>query len=228
MCSHAEKVGLVVLAVAAFVLLGIAPRDRATWALENLVPVLEGLALVLYYRWAGVELTRLCYYLVVLHLVIQMIGGHYSYAEVPLFNHLRDRFGWSRNHYDRVGHLAVGFCLFHPIREICLRSTPLAASRGWSSFFALMTIIAIAAVWEVWEWIVAVTAHPELGTAFLGAQGDPWDAQKDILLAPLGAVVAAAAFTHWHNRLLEQGHSRAAPVDSAERTSDRTTARPGY
>jgi putative membrane protein len=204
MCSRAEKRILVAVTLGFFVLLGIAPRDRATWALENLVPVLEGLGLILYCRWARIEPTRLSCYLIVLHVGVQMIGGHYSYAEVPLFNDLRDRFGWSRNHYDRVGHFAVGFCLLHPLREICLRSTPLSASRRWSSFFALTTIVAIGGMWEVWEWVVAVTTYPELGTNFLGAQGDPWDAQKDILLAPLGAAVSAALFTRWHNGLLDQ------------------------
>src|SRR5687768_15730634 len=111
MTSRAEKIGLIAFTLAAFVLLGIAPRDRATWAMENAVPVLQAGLVAAYYRWGGVEMTRVSYYLIALHLLVQMIGGHYSYAEVPLFNTLRDWFGWSRNHYDRVGHFALGFCL---------------------------------------------------------------------------------------------------------------------
>lgn len=181
--------------------LAIHPRERDAWALENLVPFLELLACAIYYRW--VELTRASYVLIFVHLVVQMIGGHYTYAEVPLFNWLRDEFGWSRNHYDRVAHFAVGFCLYVPVREICLRRSPLAGSKAWTSFFVYSVLTAVAGIWEVWEWLVAEWAYSDLGTAYLGTQGDAWDAQKDILLAPVGAVAAALLFTRWHNRLLK-------------------------
>ena len=91
-----------------------------------------------------------------------------------------------------------------PIREICLRRTPLRASKHWAGFFTLTTICAIAGLWEVWEWLVAATAYSDLGQAYLGVQGDPWDAQKDILLAPIGAAAAAVLFTKLHNAALER------------------------
>jgi putative membrane protein len=217
MSSSFEKRAFVAAYLILAVLLGIAPHDRGVWALENSVPFVEGLAAVLYYRWRSVELTRLAYGCVFLHLVIQMIGGHYTYAEVPFFDWLKEQFHWSRNHYDRLAHFAVGFCLYVPIREICLRRTPLSASRRWAGFFTLMTITAIAGMWEVWEWIVAEIASPDAGTAYLGMQGDPWDAQKDILMAPLGVVAAVLVFTARHNAVLDalaRESSQKAPLDA--------------
>ncbi|MBI3831439.1 MAG: DUF2238 domain-containing protein [Planctomycetes bacterium] len=202
MTSRAEKIGLVSAYCAIAVALGIYPYDRQDWALENSVPFLEGLAAIIYYRFRKVEFTRLCYYLIFVHLVVQMIGGHYTYARVPLFDWLRDYFHWSRNHYDRLAHFALGFCLYPPIREICLRRTPLKASRRWAAFFTLTTICAIAGLWEVWEWLVAAGTHSDLGEAYLGTQGDPWDAQKDIVLAPIGAVAALFALTKFHDAAL--------------------------
>jgi len=185
-------------------LLGIKPYDRLAWALENSVPLVEGLAFIIYYRWKKVELTRLTYWLIFGHLIIQCIGGHYTYEKVPLFDWLRDYFGWARNHYDRLAHIALGFCLYIPLREIFLRRTPLNASRAWAGFFTLVTIMAIAGMWEVWEWLVAANAQSDLGNSYLGAQGDPWDAQKDIVLAPIGAVAALFLLTGWHNAALER------------------------
>jgi putative membrane protein len=202
MATRAEKIGLVVSYLLFAALLGIRPVDRQDWALENSVPFLEGLAAVLYCRWRKVELTRLSYYLVWVHLLVQVIGGHYTYEKVPLFDWLRDTLHWSRNHYDRLAHFALGFCLYIPIREICRRRSPLRSSRLWTAFLSLSVVAALAGLWEVWEWLVAVLAHPELGAAYLGLQGDPWDPQKDILLAPVGAVLALLFLTRPHDRLL--------------------------
>jgi putative membrane protein len=207
------KKGLIAAYFLVAVALGIQPYDRAAWALENSVPFLEGLACVLYFYWRGVELTGMAYLFVFLHLIIQMIGGHYTYERVPLFDSLRDLFGWSRNHYDRVAHFAVGFCLYIPVREICLRRTPLSASRPWAAFFTFMTLCAVAGMWEVWEWLVAAIAYPDLGSAYLGTQGDPWDAQKDILLAPLGAAAAGLLFAPWHDRVLNR--NKLVPIPSS-------------
>lgn len=204
MTTHGERIILLLAYFAFATVLGINPHDRAAWALENVAPLVEVLVVVWYLRWRGVEFTRLSYYMIFLHVGIQLIGGHYTYAEVPLFNSLRDHFQWQRNHYDRLAHAAVGFCLYHPIREICLRRTPLKSSRAWTAFFTLATITAIAGMWEVWEWIVAATAYSDLGAAYLGTQGDPWDAQKDIVLSPLGALIAAGLFTGIHDRALEK------------------------
>jgi putative membrane protein len=192
-----------------FLALAIHPTDRAAWALENSVPLCQGLAVIMYAKWPGVELTRPACYLIFVHMIVQMIGGHYTYAEVPLFDWLKDYFGWSRNHYDRLAHFALGFCLYIPVREICLRRTPLRQSTQWGAFFTLMTISAIAGIWEVWEWIVAALAYSDLGAAYLGTQGDAWDAQKDIALAPLGAIICALLLTSWHNRSLSSLESTA-------------------
>jgi putative membrane protein len=211
MLTRFEKIALIAAYFAVALLLGIHPVDRADWALENSVPFLEGLAVVLYFRVRGVELSRLAYGLIFIHLVVQMIGGHYTYEREPLFSWLRDTLHWQRNHYDRLAHFALGFCLYVPIREICLRRTPLRSSRAWSAFFTLMTITAAAGLWEVWEWLVAAYAHPDLGAAYLGLQGDPWDSQKDIIMAPIGALAALVCVTRRHDALLE-GIQRTEPA----------------
>lgn len=202
MCNRREKIALIAAYFVLAALLGINPEDRQVWAIENSVPFLEGLAVILYWRWRRVELTRLSYYLIFSHLVIQMIGGHYTYAKVPMFDWLKESFNWSRNHYDRLAHFAVGFCLYVPVREICVRRSPLKESRGWTLFFSLCVISAVAGIWEVWEWLVAVAAPHDSGMAYLGEQGDRWDAQKDIVLSPLGAAAAAVLFTREHDRQL--------------------------
>jgi putative membrane protein len=168
------------------------------------VPLVEVLAAVWYLKWRGVEFTALSYRLVFIHVIVQLIGGHYTYAEVPAFNWLRDEFGWSRNHYDRLAHFALGYCLYIPVREICLRRTPLSASPAWAAFFTFTTITAAAGLWEVWEWLVAATAYSDLGATYLGTQGDPWDAQKDIILAPIGVVFAWLSLTRLHDRTLQR------------------------
>lgn len=200
MISKTEKTGLIAAYILVAVWLGIHPVDRADWALENTVPLLEGLAFLLYARYRPFTFTRCAWYLVFIHLIVQVIGGHYTYEKVPLFDWLRDTLSWSRNHYDRLAHFALGFCLYAPIREICLRRTPLKPSPRWAAFFTLSVITAVAGLWEVWEWIVAVTAHPDLGSAYLGMQGDPWDAQKDLILAPIGATCALVLLTWLHDR----------------------------
>ncbi len=202
MLKKQEKWTLLLIYVAVFIALAIHPRERDTWALENSVPFLELMAVLIYYRW--VELSRLSYYLILGHLIIQMIGGHYTYAEVPLFNWIRDALGDSRNQYDRVAHFLLGFLLYIPIREICLRRTPLFASPRWATSFSITTIAAVGGLWEVFEWLVAVTAYPELGTQYLGLQGDVWDPQKDIILAVIGAVAAQAVFASRHEKGIQE------------------------
>lgn len=199
MISNVERHALIATYLVLAILLGIQPVNRPDWALENLVPLLEGLAFVLYSRWRPFTFTRLCWYLMFVHLIVQVIGGHYTYEKVPAFDWLRDTFDWSRNHYDRLAHFAMGFCLYIPIREICLQRTPLGASAKWAAFFTLSVVTSIAGLWEVWEWMVSVLAHPDLGSAYLGLQGDMWDAQKDLILGPVGATFALFLLTGFHN-----------------------------
>jgi putative membrane protein len=116
------------------------------------------------------------------------VGAHYTYSEVPLFDRIRDAFGYSRNHYDRVIHFAYGLLLAHPIRELFRK---VASARGfWSYLLPLLLVMASSCAYEIVEWLFAVAVEPAQGTAFLGTQGDPWDAQKDMALATTGALLA--------------------------------------
>jgi putative membrane protein len=180
---------------------GIGPRERGTWWLE-VAPVLLGVPfLVSTYR--RFPLTPLAYVLIWLHAIILMVGGHYTYAEVPLFNWIRDAFGLARNHYDRVGHLAQGFVPAILAREVLLRTSPLRPG-GWLYFLVCCVCLAISALYELIEWWAALLTSPETGTAFLGTQGDVWDTQWDMFLALAGSAVAQLALSRFHQRQLDR------------------------
>jgi putative membrane protein len=174
----------------------IAPKDRFTWFLEVL-PAFLG-AVVLLATRKRFPLTPLLQTLIAIHMIILMVGGHYTYAEVPLFNYLRDVFHLSRNHYDRVGHFAQGFVPAIIAREVLLRRSPLVSGK-WLSFIVICICLAISAVYELFEWTVAVLTG-ESATAFLGTQGDVWDTQKDMAFCAAGAVCALILLTRWHDR----------------------------
>ncbi len=161
------------LALTLLVLLwsGIAPKDRFTWFLE-VAPVLIALPLLILSRHAF-PLTSLAYGLLALHGVILMIGGHYTYAEMPLFNWLRDSFDLARNHYDRLGHIAQGFIPAIVAREILLRRSPLQPGK-WLFFLTTCFCLAFSAFYEMIEWWVAVGSGDD-AVAFLATQGDVWD-----------------------------------------------------
>ncbi|MEW6677552.1 MAG: DUF2238 domain-containing protein [Pseudomonadota bacterium] len=177
---------------------GIGPRDRFTWFLEVL-PVLLVLPLLL---WTGrrFRFTDLAYGLMAIHAVILMVGGHYTYAEMPLFNWLRDSFDLARNHYDRLGHVAQGFIPAIVAREILVRTSPLQ-SGGWLFFLTTCFCLAFSAFYEMIEWWVAVASGDE-AVAFLATQGDVWDTQWDMFLALLGAVCSQLLLGRWHDRQL--------------------------
>jgi putative membrane protein len=187
---------LALYAVVAFATLWAPPAGRLSWALEVgpgliLVAVLAGL-----YR--GLPLSHFVYGCVFLHLLVLTYGGYYTYAMTPLGNWARDTFHLARNHYDRVGHLALGVFPSFLAKEILLRRTPLR--RGpWLTFLVLSVILAFAAFWELLEWWVALLVAPDVGVAFLGAQGDPWDAQWDMFLALVGAAIALPTLGAWHD-----------------------------
>ncbi|MEW8691919.1 MAG: DUF2238 domain-containing protein, partial [Candidatus Thiodiazotropha endolucinida] len=169
------------------ILSGLDPvADRYTWFLETL-PVMIGLPL-LYYTRQGFPLTILVYRLLALHAVILIIGGYYTYAEVPLFNWLRDSYELSRNHYDRIGHFFQGFVPAMLAREILLRRSPLRPGR-WLFFLCVCFCLAFSAFYELIEWWVALMSE-QAAEAFLGTQGDPWDTQTDMFLALIGAICA--------------------------------------
>ena len=196
--SKRELVILICIYLVGFVLLGIKPHDRADWALENLFPISQLIAVIISYRYY--KFTRLSYYLIFFYLFVQSWGGHFTYAEAAPFNWVRDNFGFARNHYDRVAHFMLGFLLGIPIREILMLFVK--ASRRWLAFLTASIVLAIGAFYELIEWWIAVFATPELGVAFLGSQGDPWDSQWDMFLALVGAVIALALFQSWNDRQL--------------------------
>jgi len=176
----------------------IRPHDYFTWFLEVL-PVFVGAALLLptYYTF---RLTSLLYVLLAIHACILMIGGHFTYAEVPLFDWIRDTLHLARNHYDRVGHFAQGFVPFILTREILIRRSPLRPGK-WLNFLSIAVCLAFSAFYELVEWGTAV-ATGEAATAFLGTQGDPWDTQWDMFMALVGACVSMATLSRAHDKAL--------------------------
>ncbi len=178
----------------------IHPRDRLTWLLEVAPALLAILVLALSY--SRFRLTPLAYWLILLHSVILMIGGHYTYAKVPAFNWLRDYFDLARNNYDKVGHFAQGFIPAIIAREILLRRQ-VVNGRRWLNVLIVCICLAISACYELIEWWVALLSG-EAADAFLGTQGDIWDTQSDMALALLGAILALLLLTGTHDRQLSK------------------------
>jgi putative membrane protein len=196
--SKRELIVLLCLYLIGFMLLAINPHDRADWALENLFPLSQLLAVIISYRYF--KFTRLSYYMFFFYLFVQSWGGHFTYAEAWPFNWLRNNLHLSRNHYDRVAHFMLGFLLAIPIREILLQFVQ--ASRRWMNFITAAIVLAIGAFYELIEWWVAVLATPDLGDKFLGTQGDVWDTQWDMFLALVGAALTLFLFSRRHDREL--------------------------
>lgn len=201
-----EPLGLLFLAGIALVLSGIGPKDRFTWLLE-VAPVLIGVP-VLLATYRRFPLTPLAYRLVFVHALILMLGGHYTYAEVPAGFWVRDLLGLSRNPYDRLGHLAQGFVPAILARELLLRRTPLSRG-GWLFTLVTAVCLAISALYELVEWGTAVLTG-EAAEAFLGTQGDVWDTQWDMFVALLGALFAQLLLARLHDRELSRLPNRPA------------------
>ena len=178
----------------------IGPYDRFTWWLE-VAPVLIALP-ILILTWRNFPLTRLVYILIAIHMIILIIGGHYSYARMPVFDWLRDAFQLSRNHYDKVGHFAQGFMPVVVTREILLRTTPLRRGK-MLAFLAISVCLSLSAVYELVEWAAAFLTG-EAANDFLGTQGDPWDTQKDMATCLLGSIAGLILFSQLHDRDLGQ------------------------
>jgi len=196
--SRLLKAALLGLTVGVLLWSGIEPKDRFTWFLE-VVPVLVGLPLLV--LTAGrFPFTPLVYVLLTIHGAILMVGGHYTYAEMPLFDWIRDSYGLARNHYDRVGHVAQGFIPAMVAREILLKTSPLQRG-GWLFFLTTCVCLALSAFYELIEWWVAVASGDE-AVAFLATQGDVWDTQWDMFLALLGALSSQLLLRRWHDRQL--------------------------
>lgn len=179
---------------------GIGPHDYPTWLLE-VAPAIIAAALLWYTR-DRFPLTRLAYVLILIHCVILMIGGHYTYALVPLGDWVREAFDHTRNNYDKLGHLAQGFIPAIVAREILIRNK-VVNFPGWRDFLIVCVVLAISAFYELIEWWVALLSE-EAADSFLGTQGYIWDTQSDMWFALIGAVLALVLLSRLHDRQLEQ------------------------
>ncbi len=177
------------------------PAGRLNWALE-VGPGLAAIAVLaaVYRRFPMSHLVYVCWFV---HTLVLVYGGYYTYANTPLGNWARDAFHLARNHYDRVGHLALGFFPALTIREVLLRRTPLVPG-GWLTFLILSVVLAVGAFWELVEWWTTLVVAGDVGTAFLGSQGDPWDAQWDMLLALVGASISLPLLARAHDRSMRR------------------------
>lgn len=183
---------------------GYKPHDLPTWAME-VAPVVIVL-IILWLSHQRFALTPLLYALIFVHACVLILGGHYTYARVPLGDWMQSAFGLARNPYDGIGHLAQGFIPAIAARELLLRHTGL--QRGaWLAVVIVLACLGISALYELIEWGAAV-ALGQGAEEFLGTQGDPWDTQKDMALAGLGAAAALALLSRWHDRQLAALPSR--------------------
>lgn len=187
------------LFVPVFVWSAILPKDLFTWFLE-VIPVFIGL-LILVLTQKKFPLTPLLYILILIHMIILMVGGHYTYAEVPLFDWLKEAFEQSRNNYDKVGHFAQGFMPAILAREILIRKNIVQGMKIWLNYIILSIILAFSAFYELVEWWVAI-AVGENAEAFLGTQGYIWDTQSDMGYALFGGIVALLVLSKLHDKQL--------------------------
>jgi putative membrane protein len=194
----------VLLAIWAAVLAwsGINPHDRFTWVLE-VTPAVIALVICAWLFPARFRFTTLVYVIVCVHCVVLMIGGKYTYAEMPWFSWLRDSYHLSRNYYDRVGHFMQGFSPAIIAREVLIRKEIIRGSERWLNFIVVSIVLAFSAVYEFVEWWVALLTG-DSSTAFLGTQGDVWDTQWDMFTCTCGAILALLLLRGVHDRALRQ------------------------
>jgi len=171
---------------------------RLTWVLETL-PCMIALPVILL-TYKRFPLTGLVYTLIAIHAVILMLGGHYSYAKVPLGFWMEGWFGWTRNNYDKIGHFMQGFGPALYVREILVRTSPLQPGK-WLAFLAIAVSLAFSALYEIVEWLASLS-NPADTEAFLGTQGYIWDTQTDMFWCLIGSVIALLIFSKLHNRYL--------------------------
>ena len=172
------------------------PADRLTWWME-VIPAIVGL-IILFLTRQRFPLTELVYVLILIHSIILMVGGHYTYAEVPVGDWLRDLMGGDRNNYDKLGHLAQGFIPVMIAREIMIRNK-VVSTRAWLTFLLLCVVLALSAFYELIEWWAALLSA-EAADSFLGTQGYVWDTQSDMLWALCGAILALLTLSKLHDR----------------------------
>jgi putative membrane protein len=191
---------VLVVTLAVFVWSGINPVDRFTWFLEVL-PALVVFAILVATR-NRFRFSDFSYILICLHAMILMIGGHTTYAGMPLFNWIRDNFGLARNYYDRVGHFAQGFVPALVAREYFLRKN-IINGRGWQFFLIISTVLGFSTFYEFFEWWMSL-ASGQAADAFLATQGDVWDTQWDMFMCLIGSVVALATLSRLQDRVLQK------------------------
>jgi putative membrane protein len=194
--SPPQGLALTAAVLAVLVWSAIGPTDRLTWAME-VVWVVIGVPLLLA-TWRAFPLTRLLYILIALHCVLLIVGGHYTYAKVPLGLWVQDWFDLARNHYDRFGHFAHGFVPAILARELLLRKTPLRPG-GWLFYLCIAAALSFSAFFELIEWWAALIWGGE-ADAFLATQGDVWDTQWDMFMALIGAILAQLMLSRRHDR----------------------------
>jgi putative membrane protein len=179
---------------------GINPKDYPTWALEVSPAVIGLIALVATDR--KFPLTPLLYTFILIHCIVLMVGGHYTYAEVPLFDYLKPVLGFERNNFDKLGHFLQGFVPALITREILIRKAVIASVK-WRNFFIVCFCLAFSALYEVIEWAVAVISGTG-AEAFLGTQGYAWDTQSDMAFALFGAIIALILLARYHDRQIRK------------------------
>ena len=176
------------------------PHDTFTWFLEVLPALIGFVILAISYK--SFPLTPLLYTLILIHMIILMVGGHYTYAEVPLFDWIKETFDQSRNNYDKVGHFAQGFIPAILAREILIRKHIIEGSKACLNYIVLSIVLAFSAFYELLEWWVAL-AIGEDAEAFLGTQGYMWDTQSDMMYALFGGIVALLLLSKYHDKQLK-------------------------
>lgn len=197
MPSNKYPLILLIMVLAFWIWSGINPHDtRLTWFLETF-PVMIALPIMLI-TYKRFRLTDLVYTLIAIHAVILMLGGHYSYAKVPLGFWMEDWFGWTRNNYDKIGHFMQGFGPAIYTREIMARTSPLKRGK-WLSFISIAVPLAFSALYEIVEWLASLS-NPTDTEAFLGTQGFIWDTQTDMFWCLVGAMIAIALLTKLHDK----------------------------
>ena len=198
--DHRLPLACLAVAAVATALSRVGARDPSTWLMEVAPTLLALPILVATYR--RFRFTSLVYVALAVHAVILATGGHWTYAEVPLGFWIRDALGLSRNHFDRLGHLAQGFVPALVARELLLRTSPLRPGR-WLVALVTLSVLGVSACYEFIEWWAAVLLG-QGADAFLGTQGDPWDTQWDMFMALCGALLAQATLGRWQDRQLER------------------------
>ena len=208
MTRRTELIALLVVGAALLGWSGINPVDRTTWILE-VAPIFIAVPLLVATA-RRFPLTPLAYRLIFVHALILMLGGHYTYAQVPIGFWMQSLFGFTRNHYDRIGHFAQGFVPAIIAREILIRRSPLKQGK-WLFFIVVSVCLAISACYEFIEWWSALIGG-DSAEAFLGTQGDPFDTQADMFMALIGAIAAQILLARVHDRQIAKTAALSRPV----------------